>query len=312
MGKLTNYKNLPYTTVYHLPALTEHKGVLVLIPGNPGLADFYVTYLDEIQKHRPELEAYAVSHAGFSTSEPLDATAPYYDLEYQIEHKCEFLLQLAEQSTHERLPVHLLSHSMGSYVLQNVVKRLTDHPGIDFKFIGLLFPTIIDIAESESGQLLTRIGAKLPITSAVTNFARFLNVVLPLSLSRRIVTSTVKRGSSQECYNNSIDACYKIFQSPRIIQQALRMSLEEMEQIRHDKPLQDWFFTVFLQKCHIWGAFAATDHWVSNNTRDLIINYKQKNVHFQIENSSSLITHSFCIDQSLEFAEITVKAMSGL
>ena len=310
MDSLSTYQGLPHTTVLHRPALKDQEGVLILIPGNPGLVEFYITYLDEIQKHRPELEIYAVSHAGFSTTEPLDSTVEYYPLSYQIQHKCDFITQIAEKSNHEKVPIYLLAHSMGAYVLQNVAKRLSDNPKIDFRFAGLICPTIMDIASSGSGELVTRIRAKVPVVQPVVAVASFLRLVLPTSLARGLVQETDKKGKSEEGYRNAIEACWKLFSSPRLIKQALEMAMEEMDQIKHDRPLQDWFFNTFLKKCLIWGFFAATDHWVADSTRASILEYSQKNVRFQVETLPD-ISHSFCVDQSVEFAAVTLEAMAS-
>lgn len=198
---------------------------------------------------------------------------------------------------------------MGAYVLQNVVKRLSDDPKLDFRFAGLICPTIIDIAKSGSGELVTRIKAKVPIVQPVVAVASFLKLVLPTSLARGLVQATVKKGKSEDGYRNAIEACWKIFSSPRLIRQALGMAEEEMDHIKYDKALQDWFFNEFLKKCQIWGFFAATDHWVADSTRASILEYSQKTVRFQVETLPD-ISHSFCVDQSVEFAAVTLEAMA--
>lgn len=308
---LRSFGGLRNTTVLHWPAVAENKGTLVLIPGNPGLVEYYTTYLEHIQKQRPELEIYAVSHAGFSTTESPGTKQPYYSLESQIQHKCDFLVQIAGQSQHKRMPVYLLAHSMGCYVVQKVAQKLQDHPRIEFRFVGLNFPCVMDIAKSDSGQKLTWLNGLLPVASVVSLFANCLNFLLPEWAIRRIVQTQVKRGDSEAEYAAAVEGTLKLVRSPHLVRQALGMAVEEMEHIRNDQPLQDWFFSSFLEKVPIWGYFAATDHWVADATRASILEYRGKNVAFAVADPSSAITHSFCIDQSVNFADVTVSAMAG-
>lgn len=326
---MKSYPRQPHTTIYHREAPEPSNRLLVFIPGNPGLIDFYTTYLDLVQQLYPSLELLAISQAGFDTTGDYLSKHEwhYYDLEFQINHKFEVIRDFVGDRNVELV---FLSHLMGSYLTQRVVKKLLEDEElskrVSIKFIGLICPTIVDIAQSELGQIFTKLFAYLPIVQIAVVFATLLRWLLPTAVIHAIIDNLViarpqlKTAPAVESWENSKLATYKIIQSDFIIKQALTLASEELTVIFKHEELNEWFFDLTVTKgIHIWAFFANKDHWVHDSTRDYILaNYHDAGNHrlnFEVGNVDSeglhAITHSFCVDQSVEFAAITSKALAN-
>lgn len=333
---------MPVTTNPDYPLTSEYRRksergsanapLLVFIPGNPGLIDYYVTFLDIIADEHPELDILAISHAGYQTSGDFVAAGTtgertFYDIEYQIDHKVK-ILKLEILQGHAEISI--LCHSMGGYIVQRMVRRLLKDPEVKdvvrFRFLGLICPTIVDIAKSLSGVYFSRLFSLLPLVQVSLLLLGFLQFVLPESVARMIIRKfIIARPALQDArlkqsWKNSLDATYKIFESKRIVYQALEMAKGELEEIHRDDDFNDWFFVDLPQQhgTKIWSFFAIKDYWVHDNTRDYILaryhDLENELVHFEIGDTDNgdvrAISHSFCIDQSVEFAAITCKALA--
>ena len=315
-----------YTSIYHKNPLNHSESVrplLVLIPGNPGLVDFYTVYLNLIQERYPNLEILCISHAGFKSDVHdinNDSTFTYYNLEFQIEHKID-ILKYFILNDDRQTELNFLSHSVGSYVTQRVVHRLINNDvlqnKIELKFVGLICPTIIDIGKSSSGQLISKMFAYIPIIQIALYLSILMNSIFPESFVKLIVKNVVIdkpsyiNAASEESIENSTIGALKIFKSKNIIKQALNMAKEEMKVILKDDEFNDWFFKSLPSKSdiRIWAYFAHADHWVHDTTKDYILTRYHSNTNkklsFQIGDIEDSITHSFCVNESIEFSQIT-------
>ena len=155
------------------PHDTRQDVLLFQIPGNPGIISYYQPFIDRLHGLLCESEsartsrfyAYGFSLANFETQrhqrKPKESPS---SLQEQIEYtedriygQIDFHLKAEEEI--EQLPkVILIGHSVGAYILLEIIRR---HEGqarrrdIDFDLIGgiLLFPTITHIAKSPLGRI---------------------------------------------------------------------------------------------------------------------------------------------------------------
>lgn len=146
------------------------KLVLFFITGNPGLIEYYRTFLtlcfDSLRStfQNLSIQIYGTSLKGFevqtSTSSAKDGP---FDLEQQIQYIGDNLERKTrqQQPSGQKTRVVLVGHSVGSYILLEVLRRHKDrsknssaNDKSDIKIVaGLcLFPTVTDIAQSPSGQ----------------------------------------------------------------------------------------------------------------------------------------------------------------
>lgn len=308
--------------------------LLVFIPGNPGLIDYYVTYMHLISEKHPQYDVLAIGHAGYQTSGDYvkagkSNSHDFYNLEYQVDHKVQILKKRILEGHHQ---LSFVCHSVGGYITQRVVKRLLldeELKGlVKIEFVGFICPTIVDIAKSQSGVLFTRLFNVLPIVHLAVFFVAFLQLILRDSWAKAIIRSCAIDKPLREdkmllvAYNNAVNATFKIYKSPRIVHQALSLAREELNVIHRDDELNDWFFREIPDTLgvKIWCFFAFRDYWVHDNTRDYILgryhNLEDDNVVFQIGDGDKegfkSIGHSFCVDQTVEFAQVTLQALEKM
>ena len=142
--------------------------LLMVVPGSPGMGHFYVPFATRLfQLARERADVCVVSHAGHSpglrrssclrhfaagkevaTPPPEgEETRDWFDLEDQVAHKMAYL----EQRVRGREEVYLVGHSIGCYVILQMLELLS--PLLVKKAV-LLFPTIERMSETPNGQKL--------------------------------------------------------------------------------------------------------------------------------------------------------------
>lgn len=281
------------------------------------------------------MEVLAISHAGYQTSGDFVSDGEkhpfvYRNLDFQIQHKIDVIKDFVlREKTNKPTELYFLCHSLGAFIAQRTIKGLLEDKevagNITIKFVGLLCPTVYDIAGSASGQKFVKMARFFDIVKFVVFLRALLTLLLPGSIIRYIIKSMViappalVTEEASKNHQNAITATHAILKSKRIVQQALEMTKDEMRLIDTDTALNDWFFQTAPSEYgfKVWSFFAILDHWVSDDTRaKLLARYHDqanKNVVFDIGNDTNTesvaISHSFCVDKSVEFAEITAKAM---
>jgi hypothetical protein len=180
---------MPLSSTIHLhpPASSLTKAadrtyLVYHITGNPGLIEYYRTFLTHLygsltsrpsisslepSSSRLDFQVYGRSLNGFEvdsassssvSSDHVNAVkAPPYSLEEQIVQSQRALEEFVEKLTSEGakdVRVILMGHSVGSYILLEIIRRVrAKQEGV--RIIGgiCLFPTVMDIAKSESGKI---------------------------------------------------------------------------------------------------------------------------------------------------------------
>ncbi|CAN3366981.1 lipid droplet-associated triacylglycerol lipase [Diutina catenulata] len=326
------YPYHPFTTVYQKTPLESSTTprTLFFIPGNPGLIEFYITYLNIIQQKYPDLELFAISHAGFQTSTPLSSRRQrpdhfhYFDLQYQINHKYEIIRKhILDTYVDTPVDVWIMCHSMGGYIAQRTIAELSKDPRLQgkysLKFVGLICPTIENLYLSDSGKKFTAFFTWLPVVTIMVFLVRVLNFFVSNTRKMAIIQNRYLE-SPEDCskeakqsLHNSVVAINDLVSSESIVRQALLMTEDELETIRKEDDINDWFFTKLDTK--IWAFFADVDHWVANSSRDRLTrkyHAPESGVIFDVGSRDHGIKHAFCVHQSVEFAEITLAQLEHL
>jgi pimeloyl-ACP methyl ester carboxylesterase len=154
------------------PAQTTY--LIYFITGNPGLIEYYRTFLTHLygvisqntaSDRSIEFQVYGRSLSGFEMTSSEIKTykyrkAPPYGLQDQIRHAEDDVVEIVEDlkdNGAKDVRVILIGHSVGAYMSLEIVRRLRAHglAGEDFntRIAGVvgLFPTVVDIARSETG-----------------------------------------------------------------------------------------------------------------------------------------------------------------
>ena len=149
--------------------------IIYFVTGNPGLVEYYRTFLTHLygllsqntaSNRDVEFQVYGRSLSGFEMNSAEIKTIkwrkdPPYGLQDQIRHSEDELAELVEEAKDQGakdVRVILLGHSVGAYISLEIIRRLRAHGmvGDDFetRVVGAigLFPTVVDIARSESGM----------------------------------------------------------------------------------------------------------------------------------------------------------------
>lgn len=285
------------TVLHFTPGINSNSKspLLVFLPGNPGFINYYTVYLQAIHSRFPELEILGISHCGFSSLDgPVDEV---FTLDDQIEHK----VSLLEKYTGR--PVFIMGHSVGCYVLQRCVERL---PQLDWRFHGLLMPTIVEINQSAKGSKLS------PVVSNLTSFAHgvgylgYLTQYIPTRWMTSLLHTVLKDGNE-----DSIQCTNLLVTSPGFIRQALGLATEEMGTIRDLWGYQSqWFVQT---SGDIWCVFTEGDHWIKDSTRDRLVQMFTETEGIDVDVlMTKEYTHSFCVSKSMEFARVTIEKLELL
>lgn len=160
---------LPSTSSSSAP----HKRLLIFfICGNPGLIEYYHAFLLQVRQqlqstgNGDNVTIYGASHNGFELhpkAPQSNSHAPPYSLQEVIEGVKRRLQsktrELAGSNPEEPIKVVLIGHSVGAYMLLEVLawwqKQREEHA--IFNLLGgiCLFPTVVDIAKSPRGKVLS-------------------------------------------------------------------------------------------------------------------------------------------------------------
>lgn len=226
---------LPTVISKRLPRRSIHKIVIVVIPGNPGLVEFYdgfvTTLFNSLQGQWP---IYAISHAGHSPTEgyPLnpfpksshgDITAGKSSfpltLKEQIAHKNEFL----ERHIPPHSRILLIGHSIGAYIILHILK--TCCRASDITKAILLFPTIERMAVSPSGKYVTPM---VKYFNWLTLSAVGVFSVIPVSVKQFLVKWWLS--DRKNLISGSVESVLKLL-SPKVINGVVTMARDEMTQV---------------------------------------------------------------------------------
>lgn len=291
------------TTFVHLASGEKSSPLIFLIPGNPGICEYYVEFVNELGRQLPGHEIIAPSHCGFDLdSAPGVFNDNAFNLEQQVNHKIGFL----ESKVDTPRKVIVLGHSVGAWIAQRVAMNFKDSAKVKIEFVGLLTPTVQDIAKSDRGsRFTTLIRYVSPRICAGT--LRILYYLVPGIFWRLLVRRLFRKKQNPEFIRQ---VSLRYIQRPSIVYQTLSLATEEMQKITSDSEPEEikgfWDSNTFT----IWGFFAQSDHWVSDTTRQSLFDkYAHKpNVHFEIVPDNS-IPHAFCINSSDSAADYVAAAI---
>lgn len=144
--------------------------LVFFVPGNPGLPQFYTHFLSTLasmfkgsQVSTPRAARLCIAHlAGFQGSgTPFSATP--ISLQDQILYTESQLSEAAknfQRPGSSSVKIILIGHSVGSYIVLEMLRRRhvnqrQSEPNLEIRGGILLFPTIIDLAKSPLGRLLS-------------------------------------------------------------------------------------------------------------------------------------------------------------
>ncbi|KAK9318801.1 hypothetical protein V1517DRAFT_334548 [Lipomyces orientalis] len=318
------------TVLYDVPPLfatpdCEEVGVVFFIPGNPGLPQYYVPFLTLIREQLPGWRILCVSQAGCDTISTRFrytdfSKQRYYNLRDQVEHKFELLSELLEShgymgpsGAHKQ--VVLIGHSIGCWLLQQLLVRISNSDlQLAIRLAILLFPTIKNIGESDSGVKFRKIISHVPKLAHIAgSTVYYVTRYLPRTAVQAVVSFFMRFPPI-----HATKATLAMLDSPSVVYQCVSLGAEEMEKITEETEDIKLLFWEGLWGTHhkdgskqgrIVAYFAQEDHWVGNHTRAEIIEVhsSRSNVNFVVSSAEDNCQHAFCVNDNHAMAKHVVQ-----
>lgn len=269
--------------------------LIFLIGGNPGYISYYEPFLSTLYAHLSKSSLsesarfyiFANSLAGFDNNElawgqkasgPVGLTQQIQNTEDLIYGQIE-LHQKANPSEDTRPKVILIGHSVGAYILLEIIRRhkqrIDKENQEDFDLIGgiLLFPTIVNIARSPMGLVASQY-LKIPRIAQITGaVVQFWANLLPESLLHQVIRLVMRFPE------HAARTTVRMLRSAAGVRQALFLAKDEMEMITENRWTEE-----------VWGAatspgtnpqdtanqnlvfyWGRSDQWVAKQTREDLI-----------------------------------------
>ncbi|KAJ7225697.1 hypothetical protein GGX14DRAFT_421782 [Mycena pura] len=246
------------------------EAVLVFIPGNPGILDFYTAYLTCLHQQNPNMAIFG--HAHLAHTPTLAHLRREYGLRAQVQSAIEAID--AVRNAFGKVKIVLSSHSVGSWIALQVLKARPT----DVAQALLLCPTVTHIADTPNGRRLSWVfRSPFPwITSWLSYLTR------PLCLSMLFPHWPVPQ----------ISALRSLLNSPPTVFACLTMAHEEMEIIRElDASLLDE------HKHLLYIYFATDDGWVAHHKATILRAFVEEERAVQ-----GSVPHAFSINHSEQVA----------
>lgn len=309
------------TALYHIAGPNRQAPIVYMIPGNPGLCEFYETFLEELKKIRPEFEYVCPSHIGFDTVSQLSYGVhpgdQVHTLDEQIKHKVNFIKEWVKgdargpsQKSGAPRDVLILGHSVGAWMVQRIVTSLQDDPSVNIKFVGLITPTIMDIGKSDRGERFVKMTNYISDPGFyLSRASQYLTWLVPQSYIRSAVNYAM--GYPPEV---ALNAGFSLITKPKIVNQCLSMATEEMKRIGPEFEADEIKgFWDAGRGYRIWLFFVKNDHWVSDTTREFLVKTLSDKPHVTttVEDLDSII-HAFCVRDSIHVATLISNQVSEI
>ena len=209
--------------------------LIFFMAGNPGVIYYYEQFLSRLcallqdtYPGKAHFDIHGHSHQGFEEYANSTNIEQPADLNDQIEYQEELLYEHVEDHRNAtgRVPkVILMGHSVGSYVLLEIIRRhvekIRSDESKDFDLIGgiLLFPTIAEIAQSQLGKVARYVLQFPGFARIVGALAHGLTSCLP-DRTLKVLISMITRHSEY-----AVNTTAKLLRSPMGIRQALYVDL---------------------------------------------------------------------------------------
>ena len=289
MSRLMQLNGIETTVIEFIPRYThahtdESQFSIVIIPGNPGNADYYQEFAYHLFTLTQQKNAVSViSHAGHTP--PVTKPGGYFSLRDQVDHKLAYLAL----ESHKDANIILIGHSMGCYVIQEMLKLLPAGRVIKSFF---LFPTIERMVFSPNGQFfVSKIGRLSNHLLYCLTF--FLHYCLPKSLTKMIISVRFRNCSPERrsvLSNSTVDIL-----NPISISNILRLSMEEIEVIftRDNEFYKNYIGNIVMY-------YGRTDGWVPIRFHnDMVRDFPDSQTHLCQQG----IMHAFVFNGPIRMAE---------
>ncbi|POG64465.1 hypothetical protein GLOIN_2v1463016 [Rhizophagus irregularis DAOM 181602=DAOM 197198] len=224
--------------------------ILFVIPGNPGVIDYYVEFLSTVHNELgKKIDIVGASMLGHSYGPHNLGLKNLYSLQDQIDHKIQFIDKLKSRFTSqgdEKQPKFIIcGHSIGAYIGAQVLKARPNH-GIEMVYS--LYPTLQHIVKTPNGIMMNV--SYLSSLVLAASFVSNLRYFIPPTFFKFLVSSLTRQKESM--LNITLSALLH----GHVVENTLYMASSEMETVCE---LDEEFYRENLGKFIFY--FSEGDKW---------------------------------------------------
>ncbi|XP_054775280.2 lipid droplet-associated hydrolase-like isoform X1 [Lytechinus pictus] len=267
------------------------KVLFLVIPGNPGVAEFYEVFCQTLYKASSyTIPAWAISHAGHSEvpcslQEKLKATDrddEVYNLQQQIEHKMAFI----EDYIPPGVKLILIGHSVGCYIIVDLIRRM---PKLNLLRAVLLFPTVEHIWDTPNGRT---IGSMVVYLRWAAIALSYINYYLSDWVKWRLVQWWFRGRKIPDCAFHAIHQ----LTDPARIHNSMYMAATEMEEI-----LDADYSTIREHLDKFIMYYGSKDNWAPRSHYE---NMRRRFPEGDVRLCRRGLQHAFCLESSELMADM--------
>ncbi|XP_047353165.1 lipid droplet-associated hydrolase [Vespa velutina] len=261
----------------------DKKNVVIVIPGNPGIPQFYKDFIKSLNsKLPPKTPVWVIGHAGhvqppkdLAINMPSDKEwDKYYGLTAQIEHKIQFIRKYVPSDA----KIYLVGHSIGSWFILNLLKDEDISKKVEKCY--LLFPTIENMADTPNGRFLTNIIFNM--ANLLIYFSWFFTLFPYYFKVFLLRVFGIFYGIPAKSINAVI-----LFLQPHILKKVFRLADEEIKKV---KELDDNIIAQHANK--LWLYYSVKDRWTRMSYYE---NMKAKHPNVETNLCEHNLPHSFVL-----------------
>ncbi|KAH9824928.1 hypothetical protein DFH28DRAFT_10807 [Melampsora americana] len=318
------------------------KVLIILIPGNPGLCEFYDRFLNRLN-HSLELNSISnqiicVGHLGLSLRYSNEDQKRYFknlqnllfnkksskvfaELDDQIKFHEEFLQMVSSTIDPKKTKLILIGHSLGGHIANKI---LIKHPDLIYHLISL-YPTISNIRSSINGKGISPFlyPIILPIIHLGQILISFLIPNLILIFISLILNLMTKTTSDQKYLSShSLEKTIEMIHNLNSTAATWVLGKSQMKEI---EKLDEDCISSYKDKMTLFWTKEGEDWWIPKNEIDQIIRLMDspqtfcqstsdlhhpkegfKNESRKVprwERSDNNIPHAFCLEHGERMAE---------
>lgn len=268
--------------------------VVILVPGNPGLVEFYKEFLELIWiDFGRRIPVWTVGYAGLNDKPGERSLIPNirskeeekFNLQGQITHKTEFI----QKYVPDHVKIHLVSHSIGSWMCLQMLKNSK----LKQKFVNcyFLFPALEDLAKSPMGTLFTYL--LKPSYSFLELVYIYFFMQVPESVSKLILTVYFWCARLPD---KIFWIIYNYIMSPAPLARSYKIAEDAMNTIKN---LEVNVFRENIDLLHIY--YGSCDGWVPVRRYQNIV---QQVPAIDARLCKHALEHGFVVDHSKQMAKI--------
>lgn len=228
---------------------SEPENLVLFIPGNPGVTQFYTSFLKRLHEELG-YTVWILSHAGHELPKSKQREAPrltdnekIYGLEGQVNHKLAFI----DTYVPKNAQVYFVGHSIGAYVILDILKKSWVESNTKGAY--LLFPAIEYLAETENGWYMVNV---VQYFVRILLFLAWIFTILPFVLQFSLIKGYVLFYSILNVHLRTIIN----FIRPDVVDKVLYLAMDEMHNVKERET------RILLEnKTRIKLYYAANDGW---------------------------------------------------